>query len=325
MEWGFVLPRCQINMKVAVLASNAMLPDSSAPRADQFELMEQMNCLIPACKEEGIEIEAILWNTAAEVADQYTAVLPLFVWDYVEDDNTQVLFDTLEQIEKKTILRNTLATIKWNSHKGYLNELAAAGAPTIPTKIVKAEELTPSLIEEVFETFGSNQIVIKPTVGANAWRQVKLARGDALPPKDEMPPEEAMIQPFLESVKEEGEFSFHYFGNEFSHAVQKKPAAGDYRIQSTYGGKEYAYQPSAEELELVQSILSMGKHDPLLYVRVDLLRGADGGLRLIELEVIEPYLYMPFASSTPSGLNSAACLFAKQLRKMIEQESANKE
>jgi len=278
-----------------------------------------MGCLIPACKEEGIEIEAIRWNTAAEVADQYAVVLPLFVWDYVEDNNTQTLFDTLQQIEKKTILRNSLATIKWNSHKGYLNELEALGAPIIPTKIVKADALTADLIEEVFNTFNSDAIVIKPTVGANAWRQVKLTRGQPLPSANELPPEEAMIQPFLESVKEEGEFSFHYFGDQFSHAVQKKPAQGDYRIQSTYGGKEFPYQPKPEELEIVQNILKSTSFDhPLLYVRVDLLRGSDGGLKLIELELIEPYLYMPFAPNNDEGLNTAACLFAKALRKVID-------
>merc|ERR1712137_1195647 len=190
-------------MKVAILASKAMMPDSSAPRADQFELLEQMNCLIPACKEEGIEIEAILWNTAAQVADQYTAILPLFVWDYVEDNNMQLLFDILQEIEKKTILRNTFSTVKWNSHKGYLNKLEALGAPIIPTKIVKASALTPALVEEAFNEFGCDSLVIKPTVGAGAWRQAKLARGQPLPPADQLPPEEAMIQPFLESVKEE--------------------------------------------------------------------------------------------------------------------------
>merc|ERR1712173_42320 len=115
-----------------------------------------------------------------------------------------------------------------------------------------------------------------------------------------------------------GEFSFHYFGNQFSHAVQKKPTNGDYRIQSLYGGQDFSYEPKPEELELVQSILKMGPFDPPLYVRVDMLRGSDGGLKLIELELIEPYLYMPFAPTNESGLNSAACLFAKQLRKMID-------
>jgi hypothetical protein len=100
-----------------------------------------------------------------------------------------------------------------------------------------------------------------------------------------------MIQPFLPSVKEEGEYSLLFFGNDYSHAVIKKPKSGDYRIQSLYGGTEQTYSPTKNEIEAAQKIINILPFEPL-YARVDLLRGNDGHLKLIELEMIEPYLYL---------------------------------
>ena len=98
-----------------------------------------------------------------------------------------------------------------------------------------------------------------------------------------------MVQPFLPAVQTEGELSLIYFGGEFSHAAQKRPKAGDYRVQSVYGGTDSVYEPSDEALAVAHKVLQTLTHD-LLYARVDLVRHA-GSLCLMELEVIEPYLY----------------------------------
>lgn len=99
-----------------------------------------------------------------------------------------------------------------------------------------------------------------------------------------------MIQPFLPAVAEEGEYAFLFFGGEFSHCARKIPAGGDYRVQSEYGGREEVHHPSGQELALARSVLDRIDGDPL-YARVDMLRGLDGQLALIEIELIEPYLY----------------------------------
>ena len=99
-----------------------------------------------------------------------------------------------------------------------------------------------------------------------------------------------MIQPFLPAVAEEGEYAFLFFGGEFSHCARKIPAKGDYRVQSEYGGHEEVHVPSGAELALARSVLDFVDGDPL-YARVDMLRGLDGQLALIEIELIEPYLY----------------------------------
>ena len=115
--------------------------------------------------------------------------------------------------------------------------------------------------------------------------------GDPLPPKDELPPAGALIQPFLESAKTEGEYSFIYFGGKYSHGVLKRAKAGDYRVQSFYGGTEETYVATSEERASLREILDALSFTPV-YARIDFLRGRDGGLKLIELEMLEPYLYL---------------------------------
>ena len=87
----------------------------------------------------------------------------------------------------------------------------------------------------------------------------------------------ALLQAFLPSVKEEGEYSFLYFGGRFSHAARKTPKARDYRIQSIYGGAEETYTTTQAERETPRDILNVLEFTPL-YARVDLLRGEDGAL-----------------------------------------------
>ena len=127
-------------------------------------------------------------------------------------------------------------------------------------------------------------------MGAGAWRQSLISRGDDMPDEGNLPEAECMIQPFLPSVTSEGEYAFLFFDREFSHCSQKVPAKGDYRVQAAYGAKENIHIPSDEELKLASSVLDCVKGD-ILYARVDMLRGLDGKLALIELELIEPYMF----------------------------------
>ena len=126
-------------------------------------------------------------------------------------------------------------------------------------------------------------------VGACAERQVRLAPGAALPAAELCPPGAAMVQPFLQSIVEEGEISVIFCGDRPSHALRKRPAAGDYRVQSVYGGREDVVTLSADEDALCRRIIAAVDR-PLLYGRVDLVRGADGALKLIG-GTIEPYLH----------------------------------
>ena len=301
-------------MKIGLLVSSNLLPGHAEAREDMFEYTEELSSLQSGFVTLGLTIDSVLWDTAEEHSADYDAFLPLMVWDYFEGNETRFL-ETMSRIHETTPILNPPDLLRWNSDKRYLDEMAAKGATVIPTHTV--EGVTERDAQVAFDAFGTDKIVIKPQVGGGAWRQVLHTKGEAWPNADELPPEGALIQPFLPSVQSEGEYSFLYFGGTFSHALLKTAKSGDYRIQSIYGGAETTYHPSEAEIEAANTILATLDEVPL-YARVDLLRGLDGELALIELEMIEPYLYLPHADVI-DGVNQGAVRLGKAL---IERLSA---
>ena len=277
--------------KVALLMSANLLPNSDDEREDSFEFAEQMGKLIPAFAALDMTLETVLWEEASKKAKDYDLMMPLMVWDYVEGKRRKFL-TAMGKIAAKTRLMNSYETLAWNSDKHYLDDLAKKGAPVIST--VSVDRVTEAAINRAYSQLKTDHIVIKPRIGAGAWRQISLKQGEALPPRSEWPPNEALIQPFQSAVQTEGEYSLLYFGGRFSHAVLKQPKAGEYRIQSLYGGTEVTFTPTTEHLTVAKRILNVLDFNPL-YARIDLLRGRDGALKLIELELVEPYLYLPHA------------------------------
>ena len=300
--------------KIAILASDNMMPDATDMRLDFFERDEQMSKIVPAFLAKGMEAELVPWRKVADNAEDYDAVLPLFVWDYFEG-NEAAFTAEMARVEAKTKLFNSFKTLNWNSNKSYLEELGREGAPVIST--ITVERATETVVKRAFDELDTDTLVIKPQVGGGAWRQVLYKKGDPYPSKDELPPEGAMIQAFLPSVAEEGEYSFLYFGGQFSHGVIKRPKKGDCRIQSVYGGTEETYEPSSQERASARAVLDALTFIPL-YARVDLLRGRDGTLKLIELEMIEPYLYLGHAEGE-GGENKGAQKLAESLAKKLSE------
>lgn len=298
--------------KIAILASGNLLPGHPDLRTDAFELEEEIGKLRPAFAVYGMKLDVLNWRDAPALADQYDAMLPLLVWDYFES-NQQKFLQAMAQICQKTELFNRFDIVQWNINKSYLEDLASQGVQTIPSR--RVDRISELEVQRAFEKFNCEQLVIKPDVGGGAWRQVLLKRGDPYPSKDQLPPAGTLIQPFLKSVVTEGEFSFLYFGGAFSHALLKRPKAGDYRVQSTYGGREQPYEPTNAERAQARAVFDMLDYTPL-YARVDLLRADDGRLLLIELELIEPYLYLGFSEGSGAD-NKGAQRLAKVLAKKL--------
>ena len=299
--------------KVAILISDNLVSGHEDARDDIFELEEQMSKLVPAFAQNGIRLETVRWREAAEKAAGFDAYLPLFVWDYFED-NQEAFLTEMARAAQHTKLFNNFDVIRWNSEKSYLDELDSSGAPVIQTKYL--DRVTESSISKLFDELESDKLVIKPVIGGGAWRQVLYQKNDPFPAKSELPPEGAMVQAFLPSVQSEGEYSFVYFGGSFSHGVLKRAKKGDYRIQSIYGGTEETYTPSKTERAAARLILDALDFTPL-YARVDLLRGTDGGLKLIELELLEPYLYLSHSPGENCD-NKGALRLADALLKKLD-------
>lgn len=268
--------------KIAYLASRVTIPGSLIRRTDAFEHDYTMDALRPAFAARGMEVVDVCWDDDRVDWARFEAAIIGTTWDYW--DRLDEFLTTLEKIGSMTRLFNPAELVRWNSRKTYLRDLEARGAKLIPTLWI--DECGEAEVKAAFDTLGAETVIFKRQIGAGAKGQHKLSRGDAVP---EMP-HPMMAQPFLPMIQKEGELSFIFIDGEFCHALIKRAQPGDYRIQSSYGGREEVLHPSAEDLAAARAILS-ALDEPPLYGRVDMLRGDDDGLLLMELEVIEPYLY----------------------------------
>ncbi|WP_286828416.1 MULTISPECIES: ATP-grasp domain-containing protein [Kordiimonas] len=269
-------------MHLCFLSSRVTMPGSPVRRVDAFEhdqMMENLTAAFEAC---GGRVTDVSWDDKDVDWSTFDAVMIGTTWDYW--DRLDEFLETLERIETQTRLYNAPALVRWNIDKRYLRDLEGKGATLIPT--IWADKATPEVIAEAFETFGAEKLVAKRQVGAGADGQHMLKRGDAVP---EMP-HPMMIQPFMSSIVDEGELSFIFIGGKLSHTLLKTAAKGDYRIQSAYGGQETPVDPAPEDVAQAAKVLAAAPVKPL-YARVDMIRGEDGSLCLMEMELIEPFLY----------------------------------
>ncbi|WP_417450286.1 ATP-grasp domain-containing protein [Kordiimonas sp.] len=269
-------------MHLVYLACRSTVPSSTNRRVDAFEHDQMMDCLRRAFEPHGGKVSDVAWDDQTVDWSTFDAALIGTAWDY--PDNLPAFLAALDMIGAKIPVFNSRALVQWNTDKGYLRDLGDKGVRLIPT--IWLDKVIPRAFGEVFDAFGVDTIIAKRQVGAGADGQHKIIRGDAVP---EMP-HAMMIQPFMPSIVAEGEISFIFIGGEFCHALLKTAAAGDYRIQSCYGGKETPLTPSADDIAAASEVLGACDETPL-YARVDMVRADDGGLVLMEIELVEPFLY----------------------------------
>jgi len=238
----------------------------------------------------------------------FDLVLPLLVWGYQRD--CQRWFALLDQLDQQQInLANPVSVLRWNSNKSYLLELEKAGVAIVPTLISAA--LTASDLAEAAQKFGTDQLVIKPPISGGADGTYRLRNGEPLP--EDIAGKEMLIQPFQPAIAQEGEYSLFYFAGTFSHAILKRPAQGDFRVQEFLGGSESgtdcpegAQDLAVQARRAAEQILGT---ETLLYTRADMLRDAEGRFHLMELELIEPSLFFGHAADGgdlfATGVNAA--------------------
>jgi glutathione synthase/RimK-type ligase-like ATP-grasp enzyme len=231
----------------------------------------------------GLTVEAASWVDADTAGAR--VVLPLLSWGYhLRSAEWFARLDALETAGAR--LANPVSVLRWNTTKTYLAELTSKGAPVVPTHAV--DRLTLEALDHARDVFGVDTLVTKPQISGGSQDTVKLRHADGLKGCTTGP---ALIQPFLPAVGEEGELSLFYFDGAFSHAVTKVAVAGDFRVQPQFGGQVSGVAPEPEALHAAEMVLKAAGA-PLTYARVDLIRGLDGAPQLMELEVIEPDLFL---------------------------------
>ncbi|MXO97300.1 hypothetical protein GRI34_12820 [Erythrobacter aquimaris] len=208
-------------------------------------------------------------------------------WDY--QDYPEDFLAKLDQLDAAGIaVHNPPAIVHWNADKGYLRELAAKGATTVPT--LWQESIDANGVRDAMDHFDVDRVVVKRQVGAGGLGQFSFSRSNP-PDADWAMRRPCMVQPFLPSVVEEGEYTFFFIDGEFSHGVLKRAAEGEYRIQSLYGGYESDYSPTRADLATASTVVDNLPFDRPLYCRIDMARLPDGKLAVMEAEMIEPYYY----------------------------------
>ena len=251
----------------------------------------------------GADTAFVDWTKADDLGE-FDLITPLLAWGYPRDCVTW--FALLDRMEAHGLpVSNPVSVLRWNSDKGYLAELNTVGIATVPTRMT--DSLDETILADARAAFGSETLVVKPPISGGADGTFRLAKDDLLPAS--VAGKRMMIQPFLPSIAAEGEYSLFYFGGTLSHSIIKRPAAGDFRVQDQFGGYEEAIEAPGAAIELAQAALRatavITGTGTLAYARVDMLRDGDGEFRLMELELIEPSLFLRFAPDDGDAFGKA--------------------
>jgi glutathione synthase/RimK-type ligase-like ATP-grasp enzyme len=245
--------------------------------------------LIPELAKHNIIAKAVIWSDKTVNWNDFDYLIFRNTWDYFEKETEFNLW--LDQIERSGIKTlNAIEIIKQNKHKFYLREMEKEGILILPTIFIDKNanlnlaEITPKYWKKA---------VIKPAFSAGSYLTTVFDASDIEKTNDEYTKiaqeKELLLQEFIPEIQTLGETSFIFFNKKFSHAINKKPIDGDFRVQSQFGGKYTLIQPSQELIDKAQKVVNTFD-DKLLYARVDGIV-IDTELHLMEIECIEPDLY----------------------------------
>jgi glutathione synthase/RimK-type ligase-like ATP-grasp enzyme len=267
---------------------------------DPGDFVTDYHLSFDAMAEQGWRVECVSWRDPGHDWGQYDAVYICTPWDYPDDP--QLFITTLEAIEQSTAkLINPMSLVRWSLAKTYLRELAERGGAVVPSLWIG--EFDAAQVQGWFDRLGAAKVIIKPEIGTNSQHQFVLSnpvRGDTLDELREVYRDRPFfVQPFINNVQREGEYSLFFFGGEYSHAILKIPRQGDFRSQEEHGAEIVPIDATPEQVAAAERLLSLVDPQPA-YVRVDLVRDDSDNYLLMELELIEPSLYLRMDAGSAS-------------------------
>lgn len=265
----------------------------------------------------GAVCEQPIWDDPSVDFGRYDAVLLRTTWDY--QYKLPEFLAWADRVSRVTRLFNPEPVVRWNTHKHYLRSLQAAGVPM--AKTLWLDRGTRVDVDSLMREHGLRNGFIKPCVGATARETLPFscdASGIAQAEKHLarlLPDEDLMLQPFLRSVMERGEWSAIFIDGELTHCVRKIPVPGDYRVQDDFGASDERYLPLESERLLAERVMALvtqasgpapwADGSSLLYGRADFLWDDDGQSVLTELELVEPSLFFRHGPEAASKLAQA--------------------
>lgn len=272
--------------------------------ADLTHFTLDYQALMAAFKSHDIHCDILAWDNPNTDWSAYDAILIHTPWDYYE--HIEAFLETLRVIDTHSLLLNPLNTVRWNIDKHYLKDLFDAGIPIINTIFVEtyAHHHIADMLPRLHAHHG---YILKPTISAGATDVYHIRT-----------PEEAehlyqtqflsqhktlMVQPFMKEIADEGEWSFIFLNGKYSHGVLKKTEKGGIGVKHSIQNKQYV--PNAQMIQQAIKIyrgLEVINDDDLLYTRIDVIKDKDNILRVMEIEQIEPYLYLHVTSNAANQL-----------------------
>ena len=253
----------------------------------------------------GWRVDTVAWRDPHIEWDDFDAVYICAPWDY--QDHANAFIEVLERIERSSAhLVNDLSLVRWNLTKTYLRDLEERGATIVPS--MWFDDIDASMVPTWFTAGGSNKLIIKPTVSANADDTFVLCNPVAGGLIDQLASTFARrafcVQPFIANIQSEGEYSLIFFNGVFSHAILKTPKAGDFRVQEEHGADIQSIEASRELIDAGLRVLTLVEPQPV-YVRADFVRDDNDRYLLMELELIEPSLYLRMNDDAPARFAAA--------------------
>lgn len=247
---------------------------------------EDVDFLAPALRRKGVDVETPAWSDERVDWRSFDLVKLSSPWDYHERPKDFQRW--LKAVAKASNLQNPLPVVEWNFDKRYLRELDEGGVATIQTVWSEPGGEAKAIAE--LERLGWEQVIIKPVVDLSAMNLVRVPMdmaGRMLENFDRP----VLMQPYLDSIEGAGELSLVFVAGEYSHSLRKVPARGDFRVQPIYGGTHTPAEPTADERRIAERAVALAPGDPM-YSRVDIVADGEGNPLVIELELIEPSLYL---------------------------------
>lgn len=244
---------------------------------------------LAAWQDAGIDGRTVRWDDPSVDWSSFDAAVVRSVWNYL--DKREEFLAWARQVESVTRLLNPAAVLETNTDKTYLRDL---GVPIVPTHW------------SAIDLPHWDEYVVKPTISAGARdtirtedRQVAQSHAAAI----EASGRTAMVQPYLHMVESEGETSLLYFNRRLSHAVRRNPMLKP-GMTLADNARADLRDPAPDQVELAEHVLA-AIPQALLYARVDLVRLFDGSPAVIELELTEPYLFLPYTPAAPKNFATA--------------------
>lgn len=258
-----------------------------------------------ALRERGFAVSPAVWDDPDVVWAQAGICIIRSTWDY-NLRHTDFL-DWAERVAKATRLYNPIELVRWNIHKQYLQELAARGIPVVPTHWLHRGATVD--LRDILAQTGWNDAVAKPAVGLATHGVKRIDAGPASQAHVDglLREHDVLVQPFLSSVGSYGERALVFIDGTYSHAVRKKA----FQALAPAGVEDEApVEATATEIE-VGAAAVQALPQPPLYARIDIVPDEKGNPVVIELELVEPSLFL---SMHPR----AATRFADALARLSE-------